>query len=402
MKKKWIWAMACLLLVLAAPVRAAEQGASGFYHIGSAQGVEIEPLLPDGRSAPGEICDADGDGAAGDFYPGSAALRVTLTDTELGGQYLLLVREAEGETVYFADQLQGGGQVAFSVRFALPDRQTDLLLCIGSDAADFVPVTIPLSYTPAAAGEEPAEETLPPAPEEEAPPAQPEQEPLPAAPPEEEPDLPVPPEEDPAASSEEGKQPGAWLTCSRDERCVMAAFTDLDRNAWYHDGIHYVLEQGIMNGYDGGLFLPGNPSSRAMLVTMLWRLEGRPVLEASLTFADVDPSSWYGPAVRWAAAMGIVGGYDAATFAPNDPVTREQLAVILYRYIRGMGGGFPEGQALRLDYADAGEAADWAVEALCWMTEKGIIQGTGENRLSPKGTAARAQIAVMLMRYAGI
>ena len=129
-----------------------------------------------------------------------------------------------------------------------------------------------------------------------------------------------------------------------------------------------------MNGYDGGLFSPGNAASRAMLVTILWRMEGSPSAGDAMTFRDVDPGAWYAEAIRWAAGVKLVGGYDPETFGPNDPVTREQFAVILWRYIR---------------MKDPGRR---------WMTAEGVLRGTGDNLLAPKETATRAQIATMLMR----
>ena len=192
-----------------------------------------------------------------------------------------------------------------------------------------------------------------------------------------------------------------WLTCARDESCVMAAFSDLDCSAWYHDGVHYALDRGIMNGYAGGLFAPGNATSRAMLVTILWRMEGQPAADCGIPFADVDPAAWYAEAIRWAAAEKIVGGYSESIFAPNDPVTREQFAAILYRYLKSNGGGYDEPPEYNPDYTDAGEVSVWAQEAICWMTENGILNGTGNGQLTPRGTATRAQIATMLMRYAG-
>ncbi len=135
-----------------------------------------------------------------------------------------------------------------------------------------------------------------------------------------------------------------------------------------------------------------------MLVTILRRMEGSPAANYAMTFGDVDLGAWYAEAIRWAAAEKIVGGYDAELFGPNDPVTREQFAMILWRYKR-MKDGSRESSIRALEFADAGEISDWANEALCWMTAQGILRGTGDNRLIPRGTATQAQIATMLMRY---
>ena len=186
--------------------------------------------------------------------------------------------------------------------------------------------------------------------------------------------------------------------CPRDESCPMAAFTDLDRNAWYHDGIHYVLEKGMMNGMGGSKFEPETTTSRAMIVTMLWRMEGEPATDDTLTFADVPEGQWYSEAIRWASHEGIVTGYDSRTFGPNDSVTREQLATILYRYALSKGQGFTGEWMFLLDFPDAANVSDWADEAMHWMVMNEVINGM-DGKLNPKGDATRAQVATMLMRY---
>ena len=193
--------------------------------------------------------------------------------------------------------------------------------------------------------------------------------------------------------------PGA---CAKDDACPLTAFTDLDKSSWYHDGVHWALENDIMSGYGGGLFGPGDATSRAMIVTMLWRMEGEPVVNYAMRFADVPSDAWFTEAVRWAASEKIVEGYSTESFGPNDSVTREQLAAILYRCAKARGQGFSGMWAFPLTFDDASEVSGWANEAVCWMTMQGVIQGTGDNKLSPKGTANRAQVAAMLMRYDSI
>ncbi len=206
-----------------------------------------------------------------------------------------------------------------------------------------------------------------------------------------------------AAALEEGREVPVlpplppWAVCSRDETCPLAAFTDLAMEAWYHDGVHYALEQGIMNGVGEGTFLPEGLASRAMVVTILWRLEGSPEGTEELTFGDVSPEAWYAGAVRWAAGTGIVQGYDETSFGPNDPVTREQLAVILYRYDAFRGNTYET--PAEPDFADAGDISPWAKEAMGWAVSRGILRGTAENQLQPGASATRAQTATMLMRY---
>jgi len=198
------------------------------------------------------------------------------------------------------------------------------------------------------------------------------------------------------------KDAGSAASCDRGDSCPMNAFDDLDKTSWYHDGVHWALENEIMNGYGGGKFGPNDATSRAMIVTMLHRFEGEPTVDYDMGFADVEDGKWYTEAIRWAAANGIVEGYSKEKFGPNDVLTREQLATILYRYAKMKGMGFTGMWAFQLSFDDASEVSDWAYEAMCWMTMNGIIQGTGNNMLSPKGSAARAQVATMLMRYEAI
>jgi hypothetical protein len=190
--------------------------------------------------------------------------------------------------------------------------------------------------------------------------------------------------------------PGA---CDRGTDCPLNAFTDLDKTAWYHDGVHWALEKNVMNGVGEGKFAPNGTTSRAMIVTMLHRMEGEPKADGGASFTDVEPGAWYTEAIKWAAANEIVTGYGDGKFGPNDTLTREQLATILYRYAKLKGQGFKGMWAFRLAYSDAAEVSEWAYEAMCWMTMNGVIQGTGKDKLSPKQSATRAQVATMLMRY---
>ena len=116
----------------------------------------------------------------------------------------------------------------------------------------------------------------------------------------------------------------------------------------------------------------------------------------------MEDGRWYTEAIRWAAANELVNGYGDGAFGPNDDLTREQLATILYRYAKMKGQGFTGMWAFPLSYDDASDVSSWAYEAMCWMTMQGVIQGTGDNVLSPKGSATRAQVATMLMRYEAI
>ena len=186
--------------------------------------------------------------------------------------------------------------------------------------------------------------------------------------------------------------------CPKDSTCPMAAFTDLDPTAWYHDGIHFCLENGMMKGLGDGVFDPNGTTSRAMIVTILYRLEGEPMIRSGMPFSDVTESDWYAMAVSWAESRGILNGFEDGSFRPNDPITREQLAAVLYRYAQTKGEGFTGLWSFKLDFPDAGEVSDWATEAMSWMVMNGVINGM-DGRLNPQGNATRAQAAAMVQRF---
>ena len=186
--------------------------------------------------------------------------------------------------------------------------------------------------------------------------------------------------------------------CPKDDTCPMAAFTDLDPTLWYHDGIHFCLENGMMNGVGNGKFDPTGTTSRAMIVTILYRLENEPKVTGENPFTDVEDGKWYTNAVLWAAENKIVEGYGNGKFKPNDDITREQLATILYRYAQSKGQGFTGAWMFLLDYPDASEISSWADEAMHWCVMNGIINGK-DGKLVPKGDASRAEAATMLQRF---
>ena len=187
--------------------------------------------------------------------------------------------------------------------------------------------------------------------------------------------------------------------CPGDDTCPITPFTDTDRNEWYHDGVHWALEKAIMNGTSDSTFEPMASTTRAMIVTMLWRMEGSPQVDGNMAFKDVPDGQWYTDAIRWAALNGIVTGYDEDTFGTNDSVTREQLATILYRSAQSKGQGFTGAWSFPLNFKDADQVSEWADEAMHWMTMNGIIQGVSDRELSPQDDAVRAQVATMLMRF---
>ena len=180
-----------------------------------------------------------------------------------------------------------------------------------------------------------------------------------------------------------------------DDRSHAMTFADVAEGAWYYDAVSYVYANGLMDGVSASEFAPDTTLTRAMLVTILWRMEGEPVVNYLMPFTDVDGGAWYAEAVRWAASEGIVTGVSDTSFAPNAEITREQLAAILHRY-----AGEPATAANLAGYADGASVSAYAVDAMSWCVEHDIITGTTATTLEPQGTATRAQAAAMLMRFA--
>ena len=170
-------------------------------------------------------------------------------------------------------------------------------------------------------------------------------------------------------------------------------FLDVNENDWFYDGVRFTWERGLFNGITPNQFGPEIRMTRAMLAQVLYGMEGKPAVEEKLDFSDVAADAWYADAVRWAVAEGVMSGYGDGKFGPEDVVTREQLAVILYALADRPAAG------QELTFADKAEASDWAVDALRWCVEHGIMAGVGGNRLAPKATATRAECAVMLMQF---
>ena len=191
--------------------------------------------------------------------------------------------------------------------------------------------------------------------------------------------------------------------CPQDSTCPISAFTDADPTAWYHDGVHYVLENGIMSGYGKGKFGPNDDTSRAMVAQILWNMEGKPVVNYAMSYTDVDGEAWYTEAVRWATSEKIMEGYggsEAGSFGPNDPVTREQLVTIMYRYAQYKGVDVSVGEDTNiLSYDDAFDVSEWAIPAMQWAVGSGAVGGRTNTTLNPKDTATRAEIATIIMRY---
>lgn len=180
--------------------------------------------------------------------------------------------------------------------------------------------------------------------------------------------------------------------------CPSAHLKDLDINAWYHEYIDYVVEKGLMQGVADDLLAPEVTTSRAMIVTILYRLEGRPAVSGSSPFDDVAEGLWYTDAVKWAEANEIVEGYGNGKFGPNDLITREQFAAIMYRYASFKGYDVSKLADLS-GYADASAISDWALAAMQWAAAEGLIAGRTTTTLVPGGNATRAEAAAILMRF---
>ena len=193
---------------------------------------------------------------------------------------------------------------------------------------------------------------------------------------------------------------GSVADCPGDETCPMAQFTDLNMDLWYHDGIHYCLENGLMNGVGNALFAPNGTITRAQIVTIIYRLEGEPAVTDGSAFTDVADGTWYTDAVAWAAANEIMGGYGNGLFGPNDPITREQFAATLYRYAQYKGYDVSISENTNIQsFADFDAISEYAITAMQWTFDKGIITGISATTLEPQGIATRAQAAAMLQRF---
>ena len=174
-------------------------------------------------------------------------------------------------------------------------------------------------------------------------------------------------------------------------------FSDVSTGSWYYDAVQYVYSAGLMSGTGSYVFSPDGATTRGMIVTILYRLEGSPAC-GSASFSDVSSGKYYAQAVAWAAENGIVSGYSASRFGPENAITREQLAAILYRYAAYKGYDVSDLASLT-GYADNDLVAAYAKTSFAWAVQAGIISGTGANRLSPSAGATRAQVAAMLMRF---
>ena len=174
-------------------------------------------------------------------------------------------------------------------------------------------------------------------------------------------------------------------------------FRDVAQGEWFRDAVSYVYTARLMNGTSPDLFSPWETTTRGMIVTILYRYDGSPA--AGMTsFPDVPPGEYYAAPVSWAAASGVVKGYETGLFEPQNPITREQMAAILYRYAQQKGLDV-SGRADLSVYADAGQVSPYAKDAMAWAVHTQLITGVDSRTLQPGGSAVRAQVATILMRF---
>ena len=182
---------------------------------------------------------------------------------------------------------------------------------------------------------------------------------------------------------------------------VELPFTDVPEGAWYEDAAAYVYKHGLMAGTSATTFAPEVTTSRAMIATILWRMAGSPVVNYAMNYTDVAQGQWCSEAIRWATSEGVVTGYGNGLFGTNDPITREQLATMLWRYAQTEGYDVSIGEDTNiLSYTDVANLSEYAIPAMQWAVGAGIINGTGDgSTLTPQGQATRAQVATVLMRF---
>lgn len=187
----------------------------------------------------------------------------------------------------------------------------------------------------------------------------------------------------------------------REPDAVKNPFADVNAGDWFYRDVLFSYEKGLMSGMDAAAFAPYANTTRAQIAVIFYRMEGSPAVEGENSFADVvrgSGTAWFYDAVTWAQQNGIMGGYDNSSFAPNDPITREQLAAIFYRYAQYKGYDTTQGGMAIREFHDYESISDYAMSAMAWAVNTGLVKGDS-NLLYPKGTATRAEIAAMLHRF---
>ncbi len=187
----------------------------------------------------------------------------------------------------------------------------------------------------------------------------------------------------------------------RSHEPVDLPFNDVPESYWAYGAIQYVYGEGLMAGTSATTFAPNVTTSRAMIATILWRMAGSPVVNYAMNYTDVAQGQWCSEAIRWATSEGVVTGYGNGLFGTNDPITREQLATMLWRYAQTEGYDVSIGEDTNiLSYTDVADLSEYAIPAMQWAVGAGIINGTGDgSTLTPQGQATRAQAATVLMRF---
>ena len=176
-------------------------------------------------------------------------------------------------------------------------------------------------------------------------------------------------------------------------------FKDVAENDWFYSAVKYVYENKLFSGVSDDMFAPNSPLTRAMLVTVLWRAENMPEADFEVPFNDVEADGYYYEALRWAASEGIVEGISETEFAPNDNITREQIAAIMFRYAKFKGNISEEESEVLLEYDDTRDIADWALDAVKYCKAEGIMLGDDTNMFNPKNNATRAETASITQRF---
>jgi hypothetical protein len=175
-------------------------------------------------------------------------------------------------------------------------------------------------------------------------------------------------------------------------------FTDVKENDWFYNAVQYVNKAGLMVGTSANTFEPNLEISRGMIVTILYRSEGKPEVTKASGFKDVVSGTWYSDAAAWSSKNGLVMGYDAETFGPANNITLEQMVAILYRYAKYKGYDVSKTSDLST-YTDAGNISPWALASMKWAVAEGLMSGITTTKLSPTDEATRAQVSDMLMRF---
>lgn len=209
----------------------------------------------------------------------------------------------------------------------------------------------------------------------------------------------------PVANQSSGKYTFTMPAAAVTVKAVFAAqetdpdfpFADVAKGSWYYEGVRYAYENGLMSGTGEGTFSPNLPTSRGMLVTILYRLAGSPAA-GSASFTDVAQGQWYADGVAWASANGVVSGYPDGSFRPNDTITREQMAAILYQYAR-IQGKLDDSRADLSIFSDLDSLSAYAKEPMSWAVAQGLFSGVSADTLAPGGSTTRAQAAVILTAF---